>query len=62
MAIDAGSDTTATELSAVFFFLLSNPDAFHRLRDEVDQEFPIGEGEPFDTLKLSRMPYLNAVM
>ena len=62
MAIDAGSDTTATVLSAIFFYLLANPAVFHRLRKEVDSEFPIGEGEPFDSLRLSRMPFLNAVV
>ena len=61
-AIGAGSDTTSTVLAGLFFYLLSNPTAFARLRKEVDLEFPIEEGDPFDTSKLARMPYLNAVM
>ncbi|KAL5489839.1 hypothetical protein ACEPAI_4671 [Sanghuangporus weigelae] len=61
-AIAAGADTTSTVLAAVFFYLLSNPAAFTRLQNEVDFELPIEEGEPFDAVKLARMPYLNAVI
>ena len=61
-AITAGSDTTSTVLSGLFYHLFSNRVAFDRLRVEVDSEFPPGEGEPFDTSKLAKMPYLNAVM
>ncbi|OCB86788.1 cytochrome P450 [Sanghuangporus baumii] len=61
-AIGAGADTTSTVLAAVFFYLLSNPSVCMRLRKEVESEFPVEEREPFDAVKLARMPYLNAVM
>ncbi|EJD02376.1 cytochrome P450 [Fomitiporia mediterranea MF3/22] len=61
-AIVAGADTTSTVLGGVFFYILSNPAVFSKLQREVDSEFPLGEGEPFDAVKLSAMPYLNAVI
>lgn len=62
LAIVAGSDTTSTVLSGVFYYLLSNPACYKRLQVEVDKTFPPGEGNPFDSAKLADMPYLNAVM
>ncbi|KAL5489838.1 hypothetical protein ACEPAI_4670 [Sanghuangporus weigelae] len=62
VAIGAGADTTSTALGGLFFYLLSNPSVFYRLRKEVDSEFPVGEGEPFDAVKLASLPYLNAVI
>ena len=57
-----GGDTTSTVLGGIFFHLLANPSVLDRLREEVDAAFPPGEGEPFDAVKLSGMPFLNAVM
>ena len=62
LAIIAGSDTTSTTLSGLFYHLLSNPLDYQRLQKEIDQAFPHGEGDPFDTLKLSQLPFLNSVM
>lgn len=62
LAIVAGSDTTSTTLSGIFFHLLSNPQYYGRLQKEVDEAFPPGEGEPFDGTKLAEMKFLNAVM
>lgn len=62
LVIIAGSDTTATVLTGVFFYLLTHPEVYQTLRKEVDQAFPPGEGEPFDGAKLADMPYLSAVM
>lgn len=62
LALVAGSDTTSITLGGVFFYLLKNKELYARLRNEVDSVFPPGEGEPFDTLKLSDMPFLNAVI
>ena len=62
LAIVAGSDTTSTTLSGVFFYLLTHPRCYARLREEVDEAFPPGEGEPFDGARLAEMKYLNAVM
>ena len=61
-AVVAGSDTTATTLSSIAYFLLSNPACFSRLRAEIDEAFPPGVKEPTDTTVLAQMPYLNAVM
>ncbi|TFY51901.1 hypothetical protein EVJ58_g10318 [Rhodofomes roseus] len=61
-AIVAGSDTTATALSNIIYFLLLHPVCFSRLRDEIDEAFSPGTKEPTDTTVLAQMPYLNAVI
>ncbi|KAH7927912.1 cytochrome P450 [Leucogyrophana mollusca] len=61
LAIVAGSDTTSTTLSSLFWFLLSNPSAYHRLQAEVDKYFPPGENA-LDTTHHQQMSYLNAVI
>lgn len=61
LAIIAGSDTTSITLSHLFYFLMSHPDIYARLRAEVDRHFPPGE-EVFDAKVLSDMELLNAVM
>lgn len=64
LAVVAGSDTTANTLSGVFFYLLTHPFVFERLREEIDCVFPKDEGEDaVDAGRLvSAMPILNAVM
>ncbi|KAH9481263.1 Cytochrome P450 67 [Psilocybe cubensis] len=64
LAIVAGSDTTATVLSNIFFYILSDKMIFERLREEVDHNFPRKEGTApsDDSTKLANMPYLNAVI
>lgn len=62
LAIVAGSDTTSTTLSGIFYYLLTNPEYYIRLRKEVDEAFPPGEGEPYDGTKLAEMKFLNAIM
>ena len=37
LAMIAGSDTTAGVMSNVFYFLISNPEAYKRLQAEVDK-------------------------
>ncbi|KAL5478616.1 hypothetical protein ACEPAI_2801 [Sanghuangporus weigelae] len=54
-AVVAGADTASTVLSGLFFHLLPNPSTFDRLKVEVDSEFPVTEGEPFDVVRLARM-------
>ncbi|KAI0301723.1 cytochrome P450 [Multifurca ochricompacta] len=61
LAIIAGSDTTSTTLTALFYHLFCNPAMYERLRDEVEKEFPGGE-EPLDSTILGQMPWLNACM
>ncbi|KAJ8514807.1 hypothetical protein ONZ45_g7704 [Pleurotus djamor] len=61
LVIVAGSDTTATTLSNIFYFLVSQPRTCARLLEEIVQFFPQGE----DCLNPSvhvKMPYLNAVI
>jgi cytochrome P450 len=60
LAIIAGSDTTATVLSAMFYHLLGNPESLARVEKEINEYF--GQSEPVDTEKLKNMPYLNACM
>ena len=46
-----------------FYLLITHPVEYARLRAEVDANFPAGDGEGvFDFMKLSKMPFLNAVM
>ena len=59
--IIAGSDTTATALCNIFWFLMCHPSAYQRLQKEVDGAFPPGENA-MDTTKHIHMDYLNAVM
>jgi len=61
LAIVAGSDTTATALANVCYFICRYPEYLVRLQAEIDQAFPEFQ-EPFDSLKLSHMPLLNAVI
>ncbi|KAH8118801.1 high nitrogen upregulated cytochrome P450 monooxygenase 2 [Phellopilus nigrolimitatus] len=62
VAIIAGSDTTSTVMSGIFYHLLANPDIYRRLQDEIDVAFPLGEGDPLDTTRLSELTFLNAVI
>ena len=61
LAIVAGADTTSAVLSGLFYYLLSYPNTYRRLQEEVDATFPLGT-DPFEAVKLADMPYLNAVM
>ncbi|THH00159.1 hypothetical protein EW026_g2323 [Hermanssonia centrifuga] len=60
LAIIAGSDTAATALAHLWYFLLSQPQCFNRLRKEVDDAFPPGEDSLMDLARQGAMPYLNA--
>ncbi|KAL5507847.1 hypothetical protein ACEPAH_5465 [Sanghuangporus vaninii] len=62
LAILAGSDTTATVISGLFYHLLQHAEDYIRLQGEVDQTFPPGEGDATDASKLSEMVFLNAVI
>ncbi|KAG6000416.1 hypothetical protein E4U21_005476 [Claviceps maximensis] len=54
----AGSDTTATTLSSLFFFLAKNKAECVKLQQEIDTCFP--GGTDLDQSKLSKMKFLQA--
>ncbi|KAL0563477.1 hypothetical protein V5O48_018590, partial [Marasmius crinis-equi] len=64
LAIVAGSDTAATSISCIFYYILSDKSIFNRLRAEIDACFPPKQGvAPHeDTTKLAALPFLNAVI
>ncbi|KAH8903134.1 cytochrome P450 [Coniochaeta sp. PMI_546] len=61
----AGSETTAITLSAVFYFLLKNPRALAKLREEIDEAGRKGVFSDLDTglvtwTESQKLPYLDA--
>ncbi|GJJ15315.1 hypothetical protein Clacol_009591 [Clathrus columnatus] len=60
LTILAGSDTTGTTLSNVFFYLLSNPYALQKLLSEIDNYF--SAAEDVYSADLKELKYLNAVL
>ena len=61
LAVLAGSDTTSSVLSNLFWCILQRPDIYKRLRAEVDHYYPPGE-DSLDGKHLGDMRYLEAVM
>ncbi|TEB33679.1 cytochrome P450 [Coprinellus micaceus] len=66
LTIVAGSDTTATTLTAILCFLLSERRAYNALKVELDEAFPnynVVDGWPeIEINSLGQLPYLNAVI
>lgn len=60
-AVIAGADTAASALSSLFFFLLSNPNYYVQLQEEIELHFPPGT-DPLDTKTHTEMMFLNACM
>ncbi|KAJ0113819.1 hypothetical protein J7T55_010063 [Diaporthe amygdali] len=61
--INAGSDTTSISLTAVMWNLLKHPEAFAKLRAEIDEM--IANGDITESVTFSdtqKMPYLQAVI
>jgi len=58
LVVIAGSDTTRTVLSSLFFYLLSHPENLARLREEIDRFYP--RGEPLSSKHFQKMIYLDA--
>ncbi|OCH86875.1 high nitrogen upregulated cytochrome P450 monooxygenase 2 [Obba rivulosa] len=61
LAVIAGSDTTSSVLSNVFFYLLKEPAYYKRLQAEVDKFYPPGE-DALSTKHHGDMPFLTAVL
>jgi cytochrome P450 len=58
LAIVAGSETTASVIKNVLYFLMTNPTAYKRLRTEID-----GLGDNIvDCAAQVHLPYLDAVL
>ncbi|KAL4993171.1 cytochrome P450 [Aspergillus recurvatus] len=55
----AGTETTATLLAGLTYYLLTNPDKLAILRNEISTAFPAGDGE-MTISRLAALPYLNA--
>ena len=58
--IIAGSETTATALSGATYYLLTNPAAYRRVRDEVRTAF--ARAEDITLHATGQLPYLHAVL
>lgn len=58
LVVIAGSDTTKTVLSSLFFYLLSNPEKLGKLREEIDRFYP--PGETLSSKSFQEMSYLDA--
>ncbi|KAI0822334.1 high nitrogen upregulated cytochrome P450 monooxygenase 2 [Trametes gibbosa] len=61
LAVIAGADTTSSALTSLFFCLATHPEAFARLRSEVDHFYPPGDN-PCDPKHYREMHYLTAVI
>ncbi|KZL68279.1 trichothecene C-15 hydroxylase (cytochrome P450), partial [Colletotrichum tofieldiae] len=58
--IIAGSETTATALSAATYYVLSNPDSLKKLNDEVRNAFT--SEDDIDMVSVQKLVYLQAVI
>ncbi|KLO13578.1 cytochrome P450 [Schizopora paradoxa] len=61
LAIVAGGDTTSRAIQNIFYMLLSHPAHHDRLRKELDNAFPSGDGI-FDVARYTELKFLDAVM
>ncbi|KIK52994.1 hypothetical protein GYMLUDRAFT_179526, partial [Collybiopsis luxurians FD-317 M1] len=59
LAIIAGSDTTASALSILFFLLMIHPATYEKLQKEIHDIYPSGS-DVFDTSKHGQLFFLNA--
>ncbi|CAL1711925.1 unnamed protein product [Somion occarium] len=58
-AVVAGSDTTASALSSLFWFLIMNPDVYKKVQEEIDTVYP-DYADPLNTARHAKLVYLNA--
>ena len=65
LTIVAGSDTTATTLTAIMCFLLTHRNPYNTLRAELDEACPSSNADGWPEIeidKLGKLSYLNAVV
>ncbi|KAF9472669.1 high nitrogen upregulated cytochrome P450 monooxygenase 2 [Pholiota conissans] len=60
-AIVAGSDTTATALCTIVYYLMRYPASLARLRRELDEAFSFEDCAPVNISQLAELEFLNAV-
>ena len=60
-AVVAGSDTTASALSSLFWFLLQNPKEYAKVKNEIDTVYDTGV-DPLSAARHGQLVYLNACM
>jgi cytochrome P450 len=59
----AGADTTGGTLSNILYLLMRNPDAFEKLRREIDDAWAAGNlSSPVTFQQAQSLPYLQAVI
>ncbi|KAJ7894467.1 cytochrome P450 [Mycena olivaceomarginata] len=61
IAVVAASDTTASTLSSLVWFLLSHPEYYRRVQQELDSVIVDGD-DPFDANKHQELHFLSACM
>ncbi|KAJ3537482.1 hypothetical protein NMY22_g5572 [Coprinellus aureogranulatus] len=62
VTIFAGSDTAASSLAMVFFYLLRNTRCYKKLQKEIDDSVADADDTIPSMEKLGQLPYLNAVI
>lgn len=60
LTIVAGSDTTASVLSNVFYYLMRDPKYYERLQAEIDEA--VAGSQSIEADQLTNLGFLNAVM
>ncbi|KAF2969426.1 hypothetical protein GQX73_g4121 [Xylaria multiplex] len=60
--VAAGTETTASALTTLTYFVLANPDILHTLREELKTVMPINSTELPPTSTLENLPYLTGVI
>ncbi|RDX50794.1 high nitrogen upregulated cytochrome P450 monooxygenase 2 [Lentinus brumalis] len=61
LAVVAGSDTASLTMTSVFYLLLTHPEAYTKLQEEIDTSYSPGEPDA-GTKHHREMPYLHAVI
>ncbi|KAF8253258.1 cytochrome P450 [Wilcoxina mikolae CBS 423.85] len=61
LIIIAGSDSLAVTISAIMYYLASNPAIYKKLQSILDSIFPGGDSE-YSYTKAASIPYLDAII